>query len=97
MNVLELVAPIDARIGLVTAGDLSPNGKRLVLRNYTEAFEWRVRHGDLGGAITAEPTVIPLPPTPQGEAIAYTSDGDALITTTEDPAGTGASVYRVPR
>jgi len=97
VNVLEPVAPLTARVGLITAGDLSPDGKRLVLRNYTEALEWRVRKGDLAAAVTADPTIVALPPTLQGEAIAYGSDGDALVTTTEDPAGTGAPVYRVPR
>jgi hypothetical protein len=97
VNMLEPVAPITDRVGLVTAGDLSVDGKRLVLRNYTEAFEWRVKDGALRAALASEPEVIPLPPTPQGEAIAYTADGDALITTTEDPTGTGAPVYRVAR
>lgn len=97
VSVLEPVAPISARVGLVTAGAFSPDGKRLVLRNYTEAFEWRVKDGSLRAALASQPEVIPLPPTPQGEAIAYSSDRDALITTTEDPTGTGAPVYRVPR
>jgi hypothetical protein len=96
-NMLAPVAPINARVGLVTAGAFSPNGKRLVLRNYTEAFEWRVNDSSLRPALAREPEVVPLPATPQGEAIAYTPDGAALITTTEDPAGTGAPVYRVPR
>jgi len=96
VNVLEPVAAVDARVGLVTAGDLSSDGKRLVLRNYAEAFVWRVRKGDLGAALATEPTVVPLPATPQGEAIAYTADSKALITTTEDPAGTGAAAFRVP-
>jgi hypothetical protein len=96
VNVLERVAAIDARVGLVTAGDLSPDGKHLVLRNYGEALEWRVRKADVAGALDAAPTVLTLPPTRQGEAIAY-ADADTLITTTEDPAGTGAPVHRVPR
>ena len=101
VNVLEPIAPLEPRVGLVTAGDFSPDGKYLALRNYSEAFEWRVRKNDPGATLTdapvREPLLIPLPPVPQGEAIAYTADGDALITTTEDPLGTGAPVYRVPR
>jgi hypothetical protein len=101
VNVLEPVAPLELRVGLVTAGDFSPDGKHLVLRNYSEAFEWRVRKDDPGASLSdapvRDPTLIPLPPAPQGEAIAYSADGDSLITTTEDPAGAGAQVYRVPR
>jgi len=101
VNMLEPVAPLEPRVGLVTAGDFAPDGKHVVLRNYSEAFEWRVRDGDLGATLNKaplrEPIVIALPQTIQGEAIAYTADGDALLVTTEDPLGTGAPVYRVPR
>jgi hypothetical protein len=81
--------------GVVTAGDISPDGKRLVLRTYTDAFEWRIPDGDLEAALAAGPTQSSLPPTPQGEAIAYTRTGKAVITTSEDPGGTGPPVYRI--
>jgi hypothetical protein len=81
--------------GAVTAGDVSPDGRRLVLRTYTDAFEWRIPDRDLEGALTSAPTRSALPPTPQGEAIAYTRTGKAVITTSEDPGGTGPPVYRI--
>ncbi len=65
-----------------TGGDMSPDGKRLVVRTYVEAFEWNVSKG-LADGLKRRPLRIPLPRTNQGEAIAYTRDGRSLITTTE--------------
>jgi hypothetical protein len=100
VNVLERVtdvtlSPGTPDPGVITGGDISPDGKRLVLRTYTEAFEWRIPDGDLGAALAETPTRIALPETPQGEAIAYTRRGDALITTSENPGGTNPPVYKI--
>jgi len=78
---------------LVTAGDISPDGGRLALRTYTDLYEWRVRDGDVAAALDDDPQVTALPPTFQGEGLAYTRDGSALLTTTE---GEDAPVHRVP-
>ncbi|HWG92686.1 MAG TPA: hypothetical protein VNU66_00475 [Mycobacteriales bacterium] len=78
---------------LVTAGDISPDGGRVALRTYTDLYEWRVQDGDVAGALEEDPVVLALPPTVQGEGLAYTRDGTALLTTTEGP---GAEVHRVP-
>jgi hypothetical protein len=80
---------------LVTGGAVSSDGKRAVLRTYTDAYEWSVKDGDVGAALTGktEPTVTPLPDEPQGEAIAYTAD-DKFVTASEavtDDAGTVTS------
>lgn len=65
-----------------TGGDMSPDGKRLVIRTYVEAFEWNVAKG-LAAGLKRTPVRIPLPRTNQGEAIAYTRNGRSLVTTTE--------------
>ena len=65
-----------------TGGDISPDGKRIVVRTYVEAFEWNIA-GGLAKGLARRPTRIPLPRTNQGEAIAYTRDGRSLVTTTE--------------
>lgn len=63
----------------VTAADLSPDGKRLATRSYLCGWEWRV---DPECRFT-EPERIVLAPEPQGEALCYTADGDALVTLSE--------------
>jgi hypothetical protein len=78
----------------VTAGDISADGSRVVLRNYTAAYEWSVKGDDVAGALEGEPTRIPLPRSPQGEAITYDRDGRSLIVTSE---GVGAAVQSVDR
>jgi hypothetical protein len=78
---------------LVTAGDISPDGRRLALRTYTDLYEWWIEDGDVAGALDDAPVVTALPPTRQGEGLAYDRDGTALLTTTE---GEPAPVHRVP-
>ncbi|MEN3271760.1 MAG: hypothetical protein V7636_521, partial [Actinomycetota bacterium] len=65
-------------------GDISPTGDRVVIRTYTDAYEWMIPAGGLAGAFTAMPTKIPLKYQRQGEAVAYTRDGRSLVTTCED-------------
>jgi hypothetical protein len=65
-----------------TGGDVSPDGKRMVVRTYVEAFEWNIANG-LADGFARRPSRIPLPRTRQGEAIGYTHDGRSIVTTTE--------------
>jgi hypothetical protein len=84
------------RVGVpqVTGGDISPDGSHVVLRNYTAAYEWAVDGDDVAAALQREPTRIPLPRSPQGEAISYTRDGRGFVVTSE---GAGAQVQDVKR
>ena len=69
---------------LITGGAVSPDGRRAVLRTYADAFEFDVTGDDVVGALTAgTPRAIPLPDEPQGESVAYTPDGTALLTISE--------------
>ena len=77
-----------------TGGDVSPAADRVVVRTYTDAYEWVVPGGDVAAAFAGTPTVTALPETGQGEAIAYDSDGRSWVTTSE---GRGAPVHRVVR
>jgi hypothetical protein len=85
---------------VITGGAVSPDGRHAVLRTYADAFEYDVSGGDLVGAVTnGTPRVIPLPDEPQGESIAYSPDGTALLTTSEvagQPHGTKAALLRYP-
>jgi hypothetical protein len=83
---------------LVTGGAVSRDGTRVALRTYDRAFEWYARHGDIVGAILSGiPRQILLPPSRQGEAIAYTDDARTLLTATERvPAPIGAVPLRPP-
>jgi hypothetical protein len=79
---------------LVTGGAVSPDGTRIVLRTYTDAYVWRAEDGDVAGALaTGRPVRFPLPPTAQGEAVTFTPDGRNLLTSTE---GRPAAVHVLP-
>ena len=79
---------------VVTAGDISPDGRRVALRTYTDLYEWEVQGDDVAGAFGGTPAVTPLPATQQGEGLAYSTDGSAILVSTE---GAGAPVHRLTR
>ena len=67
----------------ITGAARSPDGKRVVLRTYADAFEWDVPDGDIVKALTTgRPRVTPLAD-PFGEAIAYTPDGTTFLTVSD--------------
>jgi hypothetical protein len=78
----------------LTAGDINATADRVVLRTYTDAYEWVVTNGDVVQAFSATPTVTALPSTRQGEGIGYDTDGRSWLTTSE---GVGAPVDRIAR
>ncbi len=79
---------------LATGGDISPDGRRLVVRTYGRAWEWRIPGGDVGAAFGTRPVKVELPGDNDGEAIAYTHDGDRLLVSEE---GKNSAVYEVRR
>jgi hypothetical protein len=82
---------------LITGGAVSPDGRRAVLRTYADAFEFDVPDGDVVRAVASgKPRVIALPDEPQGEAIAYTPDGGALLTVSEEKSGVPPQILRYP-
>jgi len=103
VNQLELVADLDLQAitartrgngsVLVTGGSVSPDGTHVALRTYLDAFEWDAPDGDVVAAMTSgPPRVVPLPTTPQGEAISYDAQGLALFTGGEQLP---SSVHRI--
>ena len=69
--------------GVVTGGAVSPDGKKVVLRTYLDAFEWDVTNGDVVGALKNKPRVTGLPNEPFGEAITYSADGKTFATASD--------------
>jgi hypothetical protein len=83
---------------LVTGGANHPDGDRVVLRTYTDAFEFDVEGGDITGAITdGTPRVTPLPGEPMGEAITYSADGEHFLTVSEVVEETGGELPAILR
>ena len=79
---------------LVTGGSISPTADRVVLRTYVAAWWWPVAPGQsIADAMTAIPERISLPAMRQGEAIAFSADGETLYVTSE---GSPALLGSVP-
>ena len=78
-----------------TGGDISADGTKVVIRTYTDAWEWDVVNGDVPAAFQSIPRQVPLLYTAQGEAVGYTRDGRALVTTCErfERICDGAHIY----
>ena len=86
MGTTQLDRPAGAGPGarLVTAADVDSTGTYVVLRTYTNAWEFDAPDGDLVHALlSTRPRRVPLPASKQGEAIAYNADGSELLTTGE--------------
>lgn len=79
---------------MATAGDISPSGDRVVIRTYTDAYEWTIPQSDVGAAFRSEPTQLSLPAMPQGESAAYTRDGKAILFGSEKKE---SAIYEIAR
>jgi len=81
--VLDLVTEIE--IGLAgtqaaqaSAGDISPSGDRILVRNYENALLWTREPGEsLAAAFAREPTLLEAAPEPQSEGATFSFDGTA--------------------
>ncbi len=78
---------------LVTGGAVARDGSRIALRTYTDAYVWPLTGADVPAALAGEPVRVPLPPSPQGEAVSFTADGSALVVAGE---GLPSDVTLVP-
>ena len=68
---------------MVTGGAVSGDGRLLALRTYTDAYLWPLTGSDVPAALAATPVRVPLPPSPQGEAISFAADNRALVVASE--------------
>jgi len=83
---------------VLTGGATAPDGTKVALRTYADAFEFRVTGGDVITAVTTGKAVTTaLPDEPQGESLAYSADGASLLTVSETagaPAGSKPTISR---
>ncbi|MGI5522721.1 hypothetical protein ACQEUX_17585 [Micromonospora sp. CA-259024] len=67
----------------ITGASRSPDGSRVVLRTYADAFEFDVTGGDIVGALTTVKPRVTALADPFGEAISYTPDGKSFLTVSD--------------
>jgi len=76
--------PVPPAIGsrTVTGGAVSPDGKVIAVRTYTDAYLYASPDKDIVKALNSKPVRVPLPNEAQGEAIAFEPDG-SLVSASE--------------
>jgi len=80
--------------GMITGADISPDGSRVVLCDYFNAYELVSAGGALDEVWKQKPAVVRLGSRPQGEAVCYTLDGQSILATSE---GSPSVVMEAPR
>ena len=85
INTLAIVEPPRAIPNLTTSGDISPDGKLMVLLTYFSAY-WSV-------GVTGELHAFPVTEQQQDEGISFTRDGKSILV---DSEGKYTGVYRIP-
>lgn len=82
----------------VTAGAISPDGSRILLKTYETIFLWtRNPEESIVDALMRPPTRIPYTPEPQGEAIVFGSDGQRFFTLSEERNNIKPKLYEYRR
>ena len=66
------------------------------LRTYTDAYVWPLTGSDVPAALAGTPVRVPLPDSPQGEAISFTADNRQLVVASEG-SPSDLTVVPVPR
>ena len=73
-------------LGLVTGGDISPDGAVILLRTYLSVAAYARPEGrPLAAAFDTTPCAAPRADEPQGEAVGFLADGSAYVTISEGP------------
>ncbi len=81
---------------LVTGAAVSADGRVVALRSYTDAWLYAVPDGgDVVEALAGTPVRVPLGGEPQGEAVAFESDG-TLVSGSETRGGVAGQIRAVP-
>lgn len=84
---LRLPESITPLLTIVTGADISPDGRRLSTRSYLGGWEWtlaaEVGSEQFTSIFDTAPIGLRLAAEIQGEAIAYSADGGALVTVSE--------------
>jgi len=75
----------------ITAGDISKDGKKVLLKSYGKVYYWeRWENEPVWETMKRKPEALPYDIQRQGEAIGFTTDGEGYFTTSE---GAFAAIY----
>jgi len=71
--------------GLLTGGSISPDGRRVILCDYSAGYEFTLPEGagSFDDIWKQKPAIVDIGDRKQGEAISYSSDGNSVFATSE--------------
>jgi hypothetical protein len=82
----------------IVGGDLSVDGKELLLKNYEHIYYWKRKAGEtFADMVKRTPYEIEYEPEPQGESIAFAIDGGGFFTLSEQNAQQETYLYYYKR
>jgi hypothetical protein len=85
-------------LDLITSGDISADGREILLKNYQYVYYWQRQDGESVEAVLCRPPVVlPYQTERRGEAIAFAPDGQGYFTLGEDLKKYRAVLYFYPR
>lgn len=83
---------------MIVSGDISMDGKEILLKSYNEVYYWKLSEEEtLKDILNREPKLLPLAIEPQGEAIAWKTDGLGYYTLSEEVFFIQAVLYYYQR
>lgn len=78
----------------ITSADISRDGTEILIKNLLDVFYWQRRAGESIPQMLKRPAIrLPYRPEPQGEAIAFSRDGQGYYTLSEAALGLNAILY----
>ncbi|MEM6298096.1 MAG: hypothetical protein AAF740_05335 [Bacteroidota bacterium] len=81
-----------------TSGDISPSGTEIIAKTYEIILYWKRDSSEtVAEAMAREPIFLPYTPEPQGESLAWLSNGIDFVTTTEKKQGKPVLLKRYRR
>lgn len=80
------------------AGDISLDGKEILIKNYFTVYYWKRNENEtVGQALARDPLILPYKPEPQGEVIAFHPNGKSYFTVSEKRFNIEPVLYRYNR
>lgn len=81
----ELERVMELPITMSVAGDISPDGKEIIIKNYWVIYHWSREEGEsIPEALSRDPVQLPYAPEPQGEALAFSWNGNSYFSLSEE-------------
>lgn len=94
--VLEKV--IELPFTMSVAGDISADGKEILIKNYFTVYYWQRNENEtIGQALARDPLILPYKPEPQGESIGFEPNGKSYFTLSEKRFNIEPVLYRYNR